>query len=116
VANGIVYVGADKLYAFDGATGSVLWSATNGSSTASSPAIANGVVYIGSNDNNVYAFDAATGALLWSATTGNDVNSSPTISDGKVFVGSADLKLHAFALNAEGNAAAAHSRPRSLGY
>ena len=33
---------------------------------ASSPAVANGVVYVGSFDGNVYALNASTGALLWS--------------------------------------------------
>ena len=36
----------------------------------SSPAVANGVVYVGSYDGNVYALNASTGALLWSYTTG----------------------------------------------
>ena len=35
----------------------------------SSPAVANGVVYVGSDDGNVYALNAATGAELWSYTT-----------------------------------------------
>ncbi len=39
----------------------------------SSPAVANGVVYVGSRNSNVYALNASTGALLWSYTTGNDV-------------------------------------------
>jgi len=32
----------------------------------SSPAVANGVVYVGSADNNVHALNAHTGAKLWS--------------------------------------------------
>ena len=35
----------------------------------SSPAVANGIVYIGSDDHSVYAFNATTGAQLWTATT-----------------------------------------------
>ena len=37
----------------------------------SSPAVANGVVYVGSDDGNVYALNASTGAKLWSYTTGS---------------------------------------------
>ena len=44
------------------------WSFTTGSSVLSSPAVANGVVYVGSNDNNVYALNATSGAKLWSFT------------------------------------------------
>jgi hypothetical protein len=43
------------------------WSAVTGSPIFSSPAVANGVVYVGSDDGELYAFNAATGALLWSA-------------------------------------------------
>jgi outer membrane protein assembly factor BamB len=72
----------------------------------SSPAVANGVVYAGSDSNKLYAFDAA-GAVgcsgapkictpLWTATTGNDVRSSPAVANGIVYVGSDDGKLYAF--------------------
>jgi PQQ-like domain len=42
-----------------------LWSFTTGSEVFSSPAVANGVVYIGSFDDNVYAFglDGGTAAV-----------------------------------------------------
>ncbi len=43
----------------------------------SSPAVANGVVYIGGDDNNVYALNASTGAVLWTFAAGNQVDSSP---------------------------------------
>ena len=32
--------------------------------------MANGVVYVGSDDGNVYALNASTGAKLWSYATG----------------------------------------------
>jgi outer membrane protein assembly factor BamB len=65
---------------------------------SSSPAVANGVVYVGSEDGNVYALDAATGAKLWSFTTGGVVASSPAVANGVVYVGSFDHRL--YALNA----------------
>ena len=68
------------------------------SGVISSPAIANGVVYIGSNDNNLYALNANTGAKLWSYTTGNWVVSSPVVSNGVLYVGSADGNVYAFGL------------------
>jgi len=61
----------------------------------SSPAVANGTVYVGSGDHRVYALDATTGALLWSYTTGGAVDSSPTVADGTVYVGSNDHKIYA---------------------
>ena len=35
--------------------------------------MANGVVYVGSQDGNVYALNASTGAKLWSYAAGDDV-------------------------------------------
>ena len=64
----------------------------------SSPAVANGVVYVGSIDDNVYALNAATGAKLWGYTTGSYVDSSPAVANGVVYVGSYDHNLYAFHL------------------
>jgi len=52
----------------------------------SSPAVANGVVYVGSRDRNVYALDASTGALLWNYFA-NQGSSSPAVANGVVYVG-----------------------------
>jgi outer membrane protein assembly factor BamB len=119
VANGIVYVPGynNTLYAFDAAGGSTtcsgtpktcspLWSAPVGGHIASSPALANGVIYIGSDDGNLYAFDAAgssttcsgtpkTCTSLWSTATGGPVRSSPAVADGFVYV-VANNVLHAY--------------------
>jgi len=75
------------------------WSyATNGDLGEDSPAVANGVVYFSSIDDNVYALDAHTGAKLWSYPTGASVQSSPAVADGVVYVGSNDFSV--YALNA----------------
>jgi hypothetical protein len=62
----------------------------------SSPAIANGVVYVGSWLDTVYAFDALTGRSVWDYRTGAGIVSSPTIAGGVVFIGSYDNKVYAF--------------------
>src|SRR5262249_36391807 len=84
----------DSLYALDAATGALRWSsgAVWGNS---SPAVANGVVYIGSFDGNVYAFDAVTGDQLWSYTTGDGVQSSPAVANGEGHLGSTDGNVYA---------------------
>ena len=64
----------------------------------SSPAVTNGVVYIGAEDGNVYALNASTGVKLWSYATGDKVESSPAVANGVVYVGSADQNV--YALNA----------------
>ena len=64
----------------------------------SSPAVANGVVYVGSDDNNVYALNARTGAKLWSYASGNAVDSAPSVANGVVYVSSEDVKVYVFGL------------------
>ena len=74
------------------------WSYTTGFYVESSPAVANGVVYVGSDDDNVYALNARTGAKLWSYATGSAVDSSPAVASGMIYVGSGDDKVYAFGL------------------
>ncbi|MCK4347404.1 MAG: PQQ-binding-like beta-propeller repeat protein, partial [Thermoplasmatales archaeon] len=73
-------------------------------SIASSPTVANGIVYFGTCDSIhpdvVYALDASNGKLMWKFETGvytghSGVTSSPTISDDTLFVGSRDHYIHA---------------------
>jgi outer membrane protein assembly factor BamB len=59
----------------------------------------NGVVYVGSVDDNVYALDASTGAKLWSYATGHAVVSSPAVVNGVVYVGSVDDNVYALDAN-----------------
>ena len=53
-----MYVGSydADLYALNASTGALLWKYATGQYVYSSPAVANGVVYVGSFDNNLYAF------------------------------------------------------------
>jgi len=83
----------------DGGTppdGTLLWCYMTGREVRSTPAIADGVVYVGSNDGNVYALDANTGGLLWNAPVGRGVQSSPAVAGGVVYAGSWDGSLYAF--------------------
>ena len=116
VANGVVYFGNvdenccvdvfNGLYALNASTGALLWSYRAPGSIIygppgfvySSAAVANGVVYFGSANDNVYALNASTGAYLWSYTTGYSVLDSPAVANGVVYFGSGDGKF--YALNA----------------
>ena len=43
------------------------WTGTTAGDVESSPAVANGVAYVGSDDHKLYAYDAVTGAPMWNA-------------------------------------------------
>ena len=72
-----------------------MWSYNTGGQVYSSPAVANGIVYVGSVNDTLYALNATTGALLWSYTTGNWIYSSPTVANGVVYIGSYDYNVYA---------------------
>ena len=76
------------------------WSSRFFISVYSSPAVANGVVYVGSGDHKVYALKAKTGHKLWSYASGSYVESSPAVANGVVYVGSEFPDGNVNALNA----------------
>ncbi|HVH85453.1 MAG TPA: PQQ-binding-like beta-propeller repeat protein, partial [Terriglobales bacterium] len=58
---GVVYVGSDdgNVYALHPQNGTLLWQASTGGGVDLGPAVANGVLYVASKDNNLYSFDLA---------------------------------------------------------
>jgi outer membrane protein assembly factor BamB len=105
IANGVVYDrSADgTVYALNANSGTLIWQYATGGDyidSGSSPAVASGMVYVGSvgpSDNNIYALDAGTGALIWQYTTGDFdfIYSSPTVANGKVYIASLDKNVYA---------------------
>jgi len=96
VAKGMVYVtsadNSGSLYAYH-VGGALAWSKLN-LAGATSPSVANGVVYepeAGSNSPTVQAFDATTGALLWTSPYVGAQNggipgaSAPVIANGALY-------------------------------
>ncbi|HVP48421.1 MAG TPA: PQQ-binding-like beta-propeller repeat protein [Bryobacteraceae bacterium] len=77
----------------------VKWQfATNGQ-VISSPAVAHGLVYIGSTDHHLYAIDRETGKEQWKFPTESSISSSPAVSAGVVYFASYDGNF--YALDAE---------------
>ena len=80
----------------------VAWTGATGRSIESSPAVATGVVYVGSSDGKLYAYavgcasGGASCSPLWTGATGDSIYSSPAVANGVVYVGSDDGKLYAF--------------------
>ena len=85
------------VYAGEGVTKlrGVRWSFHTDGAVFSSPAVAGGIVYFGSTDQNLYAIDAASGTLKWKFHTQSRVTSSPAVSDGVVYFESFDGNFYA---------------------
>jgi outer membrane protein assembly factor BamB len=75
--------------------GEVVWTFRTEKPIHSSPAVVDGVVYVGSEDNNLYALDAQTGEEIWRFETGSWVDASPIVVDGVVYCGSNDGNMYA---------------------
>jgi len=68
----------------------LMWKFTTSGAVVSSPSMADGRVYVGSQDKNVYCLDARSGGLIWNFTTNGKIKSSPAVADGKVYIGPDD--------------------------
>jgi outer membrane protein assembly factor BamB len=101
VDNGVIYIASSALdkaggpsitdsyiYAFSTKDGSQLWRSGKISDVIlAAPAVASGVVYFGSRNDNVYALDAGNGTELWHHNTGGAVFASPQVANSVVYVG-----------------------------
>jgi outer membrane protein assembly factor BamB len=76
-----------------------VWEFTCEGEIRSSPAVADGVVYVGSYDHNLYAVDARQGRFIWKYAAEDVISSSPCPWKELVFVGSDDRLI--YALNRE---------------
>jgi outer membrane protein assembly factor BamB len=78
------------------------WSAQTAGDIITSPAFADGLVYVGTSgpgpsQASIYAFDASTGNEVWIAETQGLGADNPTVAHGVVYVGTLiDHALHAF--------------------
>ena len=73
----------------------VKWTFHTRGEVVSSPAVVDGVIYVGSNDGNLYALDQQTGAKKWAFTTAARVASSPAVDHGLVYFVSYDGNFYA---------------------
>lgn len=94
--NKIVLGGRDKLVHCLSATGKRLWTFATRARVESSPAIADGRVFVGSNDGRFYVLSLNTGAKIWEFNAGAALASSPAIANGRIVIGSQDGRLYCF--------------------
>ena len=70
---------------FEPTNGPTAWRAYLAASSKVTPAIADGVVYVGANDGKLHAIKAETGKELWVADTGAEILAEPLVDGGKVY-------------------------------
>ena len=80
-----------------GTANTELWRFSTGSEIETSPAIANGVIFVGGSDT-IYALDANTGKENWEFASHGSI-SSPAVVNGIVYAGSVDDNLYALDAN-----------------
>jgi len=96
IGYGMVFVGGiNYTYALHENSGELIWKYKTGD-CLSSPAVADGKVFISSYDGILFALDAHTGATIWTYKTENTVTSSPAVANGRLFVGSGDGYIYVF--------------------
>ena len=71
-----------------------VWSFKCEDEIRGTPAVSQGMVYVGCYDNNLYALNAADGKFQWKYATDGGVVSRPAVYEGNVFFGSQDRRLH----------------------
>ena len=88
-----------RLYAVDAANGDERWRAEIETDTRSSPAVADGTVYVGCDDGlSAVTTDGDTAWLVGFESDDEDapyVDSSPAVAGGHVFIGASDGQLRA---------------------
>jgi outer membrane protein assembly factor BamB len=99
IQNGTVFVASSLgVDAVDMQTGISIWEFATSWPVTSTPAVADGLVFVGTENNDrVYALDQSTGNPLWNFFTSGWLT-APAVDSSKqlVIVGSKDYKLYAF--------------------
>jgi eukaryotic-like serine/threonine-protein kinase len=77
-----------------GSKAELLWSFTCEDEIRASPAVANGLVFVGCYDTNLYALDLSRGDFRWKYATEGGISSTPAIWQDYVYVGSLDGSVY----------------------
>lgn len=92
----IVVGGRDKFVHGLTPDGKAAWTFATKARVESSPAIAGGRVFVGSNDGRFYVLNLSNGGLVWEFNTGAPLSASPAIGRGRIVIGAQDGKLYCF--------------------
>lgn len=72
-----------------------IWSTRTQGPVVASPVVADGLVYVGSRDNNFYALDSQRGTVRFTFPTGNSIETGAVVVGNLVVFGSTDGNLYA---------------------
>ena len=72
----------------------ISWTFKTNGVVMSSPAVADGKLYVGSFDKNWYCLDARNGSKIWNFTAGHYIRSSPAVVSGKMYTGADDGNVY----------------------
>jgi outer membrane protein assembly factor BamB len=94
--NGLGYVAA-----LDERTGGIVWKVRPGGPLRGAPSIANGALYVISQDNQIYSLKEADGTTNWSAAASLEIaglfgSASPAVGQGTVVAGFSSGELNAY--------------------
>jgi eukaryotic-like serine/threonine-protein kinase len=92
----VVVGGRDKMVHGLTLAGKAAWTFATRARVESSPAIADGRVFVGSNDGRFYVLSLNDGAKLWEFNAGAALSASPAIANGRIVIGSQDGRLYCF--------------------
>src|SRR5206468_8533438 len=100
--NGRIYAtnGLGFVAALDERTGGILWQVRPGGPLRGAPTIANGAVYVISQDNQIYALKEEDGATNWSQAASLEIAgifgaAAPAVGQGTVVAGFSSGELNA---------------------
>lgn len=101
--NGRVFAsnGVGDVVAMDAATGSEVWRAKPGGPLRGAPTIANGNVFVQSQDNQLFALNQETGKVAWTQSATLETQgvfgvAAPAVAQGTVIAGFSSGELNAY--------------------
>lgn len=95
VADGTVYVTADRVLALDAADGTVEWAVEDNRFLTAPPSLAGDRLYVAGIDGTVRALAAPDGRSIWERRLPGSVLSAPTVAGELLYVGSGEGRLYA---------------------
>jgi outer membrane protein assembly factor BamB len=101
--NGRIYAtnGLGYVAALSEGSGGILWQVRPGGPLRGAPTIANGAVYVMSQDNQIYSLDETNGKTNWSQAASLEIagvfgSASPAVGQGTVVAGFSSGELNAY--------------------